>query len=553
MSHDRLLAWPFSGSTSWWPIHVDMNANVLADVDFEALLEHTRLASTPAASAACLPEINKALESITSPADRARLLICRARVRSFQSLDSEACEDAAAAMTLFEMAGDTELAVDAASLGVAHASRLGNVSLASELATKSILGLDCVNDDRLLMEITNRLGIFCYYYLDYDRAVEQFEFSLAAAERIGDCERICRELYNIADALLLASKQQRTSDLGVDTDRLERAEAVARRLLLEEAAVLNPRLGNFRLLADVLCELGRIEDALGVLGEFPEGADAVEAAGQCADLPWVEARCLRLAGRVAQALAAARRDLRIIEASDDKHDLMLTLEELAACEEAAGDLEGALAHTREVKGNMWAIHHGQTRQLVQQVWAGVDLERDHRNLQSQAEAATRSAEEDALTGIGNRRLLERFVAEEASRRTDVACVIVDIDFFKQINDTFGHDAGDAVLRQIGQLISSKTRNGQLATRYGGDEFVVALSGVDTAGACGFAERLRLTISGLDWTSVAPGLQVTVSVGVACGPAKGWQAALTTADGCLLVAKRRGRNVVVSSPADALVA
>jgi hypothetical protein len=77
-------------------------------------------------------------------------------VRSFQSLDREACEDAAEAMSLFEIAGDAELAVDAASLGAAHASLLGNVSLASELATSSILGLDSVSDDRLRMEITNQ-------------------------------------------------------------------------------------------------------------------------------------------------------------------------------------------------------------------------------------------------------------------------------------------------------------------------------------------------------------------------------------------------------------
>src|ERR1019366_7738317 len=232
--------------------------------------------------------------------------------------------------TLFEVAGDTELAIDAASLAAAHASLLGNVSLASELATKSILGLDSVIDDRLRMEITNLLGIFCYYYLDYDRAVELFEDSLAAAERISDGERVCRELYNIADALLLASQHA-----GTDAARLERAEATARRLLFEQAAVMNPRLGNYRLLAEVLCELGRPEDALEVLEQFPRTAEATTAENQYAELAWVEARCLRLAGRVDQALAAARRDVRIVEASNDEHDLMLTLEELAACQEAA--------------------------------------------------------------------------------------------------------------------------------------------------------------------------------------------------------------------------
>ena len=515
-------------------------------INLESLLERTHLASTPAACEACLPEITRALESVMVPADRARLLICRARVRSFQARNLEACQDAAAAMNLFEAAGETELATDAASLGVAHAALLGNVSLASQLVVKSILGLDSVSNDRLRMEITNRLGIFCYYYLDYDRAVEQFECSLAAAERIGDGEKVSRELYNIVDSLLLASQ-----NAGTDTARLERAEAMAQRLLGQEAAGISPRLGNYRLLAEVLCDLGRVEDALQVLAEFPAEVNVTAPVNQYAELAWVEARCLRLAGRVDEALTAAHRDVQIVEVSGDEHDLMLTLEELSACEEAAGELQNALVHAREATRHIWAIHHGQTRQLVAQVWASVDLERDRRNLQTEAAEAARSAEEDALTGIGNRRLLARFLREQAVWQTEVACIVADIDSFKEVNDTFGHDIGDAVLRRVGELFSSRTRNGQLAVRYGGDEFVVALAGVDLEGACGFAERIRLAISGLDWTTVAPGLHVTVSLGVACGPATDWQVALTAADERLFSAKRRGRNAVVTTSIGAL--
>jgi diguanylate cyclase (GGDEF)-like protein len=174
------------------------------------------------------------------------------------------------------------------------------------------------------------------------------------------------------------------------------------------------------------------------------------------------------------------------------------------------------------------------------------MERDRTSLQAEASEAARSADEDALTGIGNRRVLERFLRDEAATETEIACVIVDIDSFKAINDTFGHDVGDAVLCQIGRLLSSNTRPGQLAVRYGGDEFVVAMPGVAPAGAYGFAERLRLAVCGLDWTAVAPDLHVTVSLGVACGPAKGWPVTFTAADGRLLAAKRQGRNAVVTS-------
>ncbi|MGA2529826.1 MAG: GGDEF domain-containing protein [Acidimicrobiales bacterium] len=525
-----------------------MNEGTRVEVDCLALLERTRLAATPETGLACLADITMALESETAVIDRARLLICRARVRSLELRDGEACEDASAALTLAELAGDSELAIDAASLGAAHASRLGNASLASELATKSVLALDFVNDDRLRTEVTNRLGIFCYYYLDYERAVELFEISLAAAERAGERERVCRELYNLADASLLASQHS-----GYDIQRLERAEVMARRLVLEERALMTPRLGSYRLLAEVLCELGRVHDALKVLEGFRADANVETPWSQYAELGWVEARCLRLAGRVEEALAAALRDVRIVEAGGDEHDLMLTLEELAACEEAAGDLEKALADAREAKRHMWAIHQAQTRQLVEHVWARVDFERDRMKLQTRADEATRSAEEDALTGVGNRRRLERFLSEEAVRQGDVACIIADIDSFKEINDTFGHEVGDAVLRQIGQLFLSRTRPGQQAIRFGGDEFVVALAGVDLAGANGFAERIRNAICEVDWLTIASGLRVTVSLGVGCAPARDWQAALAAADGRLLAAKRQGRNTIVGASAGALSA
>lgn len=542
---------PFSGSASYRPIN-NLVRDGARELDLAELQRRTFAASTLEECRDLLPEIEFAAESVTDPVDRARLLLCRARVRSLHSLYHQACEDAAAAVPVFERAGEVELAVDAASLAAAHAARLGDVPLACELATKSILGLDSITDDRLRMEVTNRLGVFCYYYLDYEGAVEQFEYSLAAAERLGDRERVCRELYNVVDALLLRSHELRLAEVEVDTDLLRHAEATARKLVVEEKAVTEPRLGTSRLLAEVLCELGRTEDALKVLDDFRRSYPR-SCLVPCAELAWVESRCLRLAGRIEEALAAARRDVDSVEKSEDEHDLMLTLEELAACEEATGDLHGALRHTREVRRHMWAIHKRQTRQLVQQVWSHVDLAREHRKLQNEAAEATRSAEEDDLTGIGNRRLLTRFLREAASRRSDIACIIADVDSFKEINDAFGHDVGDAVLTEIGKLFSRNIRAGQVAIRYGGDEFVIALSGVDMTGAYGAAERIRLAVSSFDWTRITPGLQLTMSMGVACGPAAEWQVALSAADERLLAAKRRGRNTVVTGSIEAVTA
>src|ERR1019366_1145059 len=148
------LTWPRSwigpqpsASTAAGRGRLVMTHQTGVDVDYQALFQRASLAATLEACEECLTEIGQSLESVTAPADRARLLMCRARVRSNQWRTADVCDDARAAMRLFEMAGKREQAVDAASLGAAHASRLGELSLASELATKSILALDSVTDD----------------------------------------------------------------------------------------------------------------------------------------------------------------------------------------------------------------------------------------------------------------------------------------------------------------------------------------------------------------------------------------------------------------------
>ena len=520
-------------------------------IDYQALFRRASLAATPEACAEFLAEIEQALESMTAPADRARLLMCRARARANQWRTADVCDDARAALRLFEMTGEQEQAADAASLGAAYASRLGELSLASELAVKAILALDWVTDE-YRVEIANRLGMFCYSFLDYDRAVEQFEDSLAAAERIADAAKIYRQLHNVADALLLAFRQSQLSSVTARAGLLDHADAVVRRLLTEGTAEMNLRSGSHRLLAEVLCEQGRVDEALRVLDEFRPTASAITPAAQRAALASVESRCLRLTGRAEQAVAEASRAVAIAATCGDDHELMLLLEELAACQDAAGDLRGALASALKVKALMWAIHQRQTRQLVEETWARVGLERDRRDLRTRVAEATRSAEEDALTGIGNRRLLERILGADAAADADLAVIVVDVDHFKPINDTLGHDVGDRVLCALAQLLQSSTRAGQVAIRYGGDEFVLALPGISPAAARRFAERLRRAVSGHDWTPIVPGLHVTASFGVACGPASSWQAIIADADADLYLAKQGERNAVGTASVDTRV-
>jgi signal transduction histidine kinase/CheY-like chemotaxis protein len=355
---------------------MEMDETRSSKADYDDVFERASRAATAEEREASEAEIELLLRSATAPADQGRLLMCRARLRSNQWRTAAVYEDARTAMRLFELAHEPDLAVDAASWAAAHASRLGEVSAASELVTKCLLALESVSDGRVRMEIFNRLAIFCISFLDYDRAIEQMEASLAEAERIGDEEKIYRQLYNIADALLLAARQRRLANVQTGGEELDRAEATVRQLLARATDEFNRRGASHRLLAEALCERDRAEEALAVLDRFRDQTDSVVPVAQRAALAWIEARCLRRTGQPGKALIEARRAVAIARASDDAHELMLALEELSACQEAAGDLGDALATAREVKALLWTIHQRQTKQLVQEAWGRADIVRD---------------------------------------------------------------------------------------------------------------------------------------------------------------------------------
>ena len=165
---------------------------------------------------------------------------------------------------------------------------------------------------------------------------------------------------------------------------------------------------------------------------------------------------------------------------------------------------------------------------------------------------------DPLTGVLNRRAFyEQFVAEwdRASRYGHpLSCVMIDLDFFKKVNDTLGHAAGDAVLQRIAHLLESHQRSSDMFARFGGEEFCVLLAETDEAGAARWAERFRQAIAEAQIPYSGQMLSVTGSLGVAARKpdTNSPDALVALADQALGVAKAAGRNRVVrfSSLADA---
>jgi diguanylate cyclase (GGDEF)-like protein len=163
---------------------------------------------------------------------------------------------------------------------------------------------------------------------------------------------------------------------------------------------------------------------------------------------------------------------------------------------------------------------------------------------------------DELTGLSNNRRFRELIEKEAARAErfghELSLLMLDIDDFKQVNDTYGHLQGDAVLRMVGRVLDSESRGVDEPARYGGEEFVVALPETGLEGARELGERIRSRIEA-EAVPMADGgeaVRVTASVGAATMPTSAGtaEALIAAADTALYAAKRDGKNRVAAAPA-----
>jgi diguanylate cyclase (GGDEF)-like protein len=180
-----------------------------------------------------------------------------------------------------------------------------------------------------------------------------------------------------------------------------------------------------------------------------------------------------------------------------------------------------------------------------------DLAQRERQLAEMNDRLRHISQTDALTDLDNRRYVEERLAEmfgHAARFGEsLGCVMCDIDKFKPVNDTYGHQAGDAVLRQFAAILRQEAREIDRIGRYGGEEFIFLLPGANAEAAAVFAERVRAAVEACTFTIPGRTLQRTVSCGVAAWPHPGIEssdALVKAADDALYVAKETGRNRVV---------
>jgi diguanylate cyclase (GGDEF)-like protein len=161
------------------------------------------------------------------------------------------------------------------------------------------------------------------------------------------------------------------------------------------------------------------------------------------------------------------------------------------------------------------------------------------------------AELDELTGSFNRRCIMRMLDDEIARaqriNTPCSIALIDLDWFKRINDGYGHPTGDEVLRTFAITVFANIRNIDKFGRYGGEEFLLVLPETPGDAAARILDRLRAIIADLDWSAFSPGMRVTISAGIATlRRDESADTFLARADSALYAAKARGRNRIASA-------
>ncbi len=222
-------------------------------------------------------------------------------------------------------------------------------------------------------------------------------------------------------------------------------------------------------------------------------------------------------------------------------------------EKAIADAERLLS-TEECKKTVPANHYQDLlkryRKLFRQVISLVKMsDRMQQDLNLLTEELHQLATTDGLTGLTNRREFMDIARREFSRakrhESDLSLILMDIDHFKQVNDTYGHDVGDEVLKVLAKSGAGVIRDHDIFCRFGGEEFTVLLPGTDLKGAIAMAERLRVLLAQTSVPFEGGAVQFTISAGISTvNPGMNTiETLIKQADLSLYEAKSRGRNCI----------
>ncbi|MEV6488048.1 GGDEF domain-containing protein [Actinoplanes sp. NPDC051633] len=371
-----------------------------------------------------------------------------------------------------------------------------------------------------------------------DESARRFQEGLAIAAEIGDDELTLYILNNMAYA-------------AYERDDAQDAEAHVAHMRVVQARSGTPFSAN------ELDTIARVEMMSARYDAIEETLRPVVEAGPDSALGHegdALAECLL-------TLAEARRRGERFEAAQEMLDATMRMcaerrlqavrararEEQSVLFAATGRFREAYEEHRAFHAEATALHSAQREARARTLQAVFEATEARRATEHFREMAQR----DALTGLYNRRYvnerLPALLGEAEVRGTPLSLAIVDLDYFKRINDTLSHDTGDAVLQLVAQMLAAAATGPAIAARMGGEEFRLVFPGADLAEATRRCEQLRQRIRVYTWAPVTGRLGVTTSIGVTT-MADGWSTAaalFSQADRNLYAAKRAGRDRVIA--------
>lgn len=482
-------------------------------------------------------------------------LYCKLGISRVVRHEPAAIRDFEAALEYAEQSGSQALKTDVLH-GLARTFiAFGDSNSALQYCERAIALGRTLDDPKKLAQLSMTLGLVFAVTQQFERAISIYREVVQICRANADKAGLARALNNWADTLAGYFEEQVEHQHSPDLNLLDEAISYAQQALVfaTECDMTRTRLLATETLAHTLEERGSYSQAL---EELEQGLQTLSGRGFPKEELDIKVRIgallLRM-GQVQAAISCMREACDFATQLGNYPHQTDLLKIYASAHEAAADYATALRVYKEFH-QVSLKARDQRAQLSAQIFAAkLDLEHAlqeaqiHKSRVNQLEDFNRTLQvqvhEDLLTGLPNRRALEEHMLLYLNGGgSDLTFVMADVDFFKQVNDTFSHMIGDEVLRIVGELIRSCLRSGDMAARIGGEEFALALNEIRAQEAFDACERIRRIVETYDWNRVAPELSVTLSFGMtALRPEDDLRTMMTRADDALYRAKRNGRN------------
>jgi diguanylate cyclase len=368
---------------------------------------------------------------------------------------------------------------------------------------------------------------------DAARAAELYELADESVASAADAFRKAavdyRSAADLQRAELLLEWGVRLEQIGRETDAAGKFARSLEMVMYWVQQYLDSPLTN-ALLALALAKTGHTEEALQLSGSMINELRRAEHLHEARLLHLAYGSALRAAGDLVGARREFAAGYELAEQSWDQLIFQYELARVAAELQSDPGTRAVFTALQMHAHHLWQLRR-ERNTMLQQARRRVELE-------AARARADRAAYSDALTGLGNRRLFDRHIDDVDGA---VVLLLVDVDKFKGINDRYSHGVGDQVLRDVAAVLRAQCRPGDVAVRFGGDEFALFLR-TDLETAARIGERIRQVIAARDWNEVALGLRVTLSMGVAAlTDGMSGHELFDSADRNLYAAKRGGRD------------